>query len=88
MSWEEAVSIQLRRLWKPVVCCEDIRRKFSQLVSNHVLRYCDIVVLLSVVDLELEAYKIRQDGRRARLRPDRGLFFAGLRSRNGKTWNA
>ena len=67
------------------VRCEDIRRKFSQLVSDHVLRYCDIVVLLSVVDLEFEANKVRQDGCRARLCPDRSLLFADLRSRNGKT---
>lgn len=83
MSWEEAVSF----LGAHCVSYEDIRRKLSQLVADHVLRYCDIVVLLSVVDLEFEANKIRQDGRRARLCPDWGLFFAGLRSRNGKTWN-
>lgn len=64
----------------------DVRRKFSQLVSDHVLGYCDIIVLLAVVHLELQANKVRQDGRRARLRLDWGLSLASLCARNGETF--
>lgn len=62
-----------------------VRRKFSQLVSDHVLGYCDIIILLAVVDLELEANKVRQDSRRAGLCLDRSLSFAGLCSRDRET---
>lgn len=62
----------------------NVRREFSQFVSDHILGYRDIIVLLAVVDLELQANKIRQDGSRARLCLDRGLSFAGLRSCNGE----
>jgi hypothetical protein len=61
-----------------------VRRKFSQLVTDHILRYGDIIVLLAIVDLELQTHEVREDSRRARLRLDGGLSFASLRSRNGE----
>lgn len=67
--------------------CVDVRRKFSQLVPNHVLCYCDIIVLLAVVDLELQADKVGQDGGGACLRLDRGLSLASLCAHNGETLN-
>ena len=36
-----------------------VRREFSQLATDHVLRYCDIIVLLAVVNLELQANEVR-----------------------------
>lgn len=63
----------------------NVRRKFSQLVTDHVFGNCNIVVLPAVVDLELQAHKVRQDGRRACLRLDRDLSLAGFRAPNGET---
>lgn len=59
-----------------------VRCKFSQLVADHVLCYRDIIVLLAVVDLKLQADEIRENGSGACLRLDRDLSFTGLRSRN------
>ena len=61
-----------------------VRRKFSQLVTDHVLRYCDIIVFLAIVDLELQTHEVWEDSRGARLCLDGRLSFAGLRSRNGE----
>lgn len=61
---------------------ENVRRKFSQLVSDHVFRYGDIIVLLPVVDLKLQADEVGQNRSGARLRLDRGLAFTGLNSCN------
>lgn len=62
----------------------DVRREFSQLVTDHILRYRDIIVLLSIVDLEPEPDEIRKDRSRARLRLDWGLSFTGPHSCNGE----
>jgi hypothetical protein len=40
-------------------------------MSDHVFGYGDVLVVLAIVDLELEAHKVGQYGRRARLRLDR-----------------
>lgn len=61
-----------------------VRRKLSQFVSNHVLRYCDIIVLLAVVDLELQTDKVWQDCSGACLCLDGSLSLTGLHSCNGE----
>lgn len=53
------------------------RRKLSQLVSNHVFRYRDEVVILAIVNLEPQPDKVGQDGRRAGLRSHRRDLLAG-----------
>ena len=55
-----------------------IRRKFSQLMPDHI--FCDrnVQIVLPVVYLELETDKIREDGSRASLRLDWRNFLARL----------
>lgn len=79
MFYKAAVS-QLRshaqtqfRLW-------DVRRELSELVSDHVFRYGDVLVVLPIVDLELQTHKIGQYGCRPCLGLDWGQPLAGLRS--------
>lgn len=56
----------------------DARRKLSQLVSNHVLRYRHHQVVLAVVNLKLEPDKVGQNRGRPRLRAHRRHLFARL----------
>lgn len=49
---------------------ENLRAEFAQLMSHHILRDRDIVVHLSIMHLELQPHEVRQDRRRALLRPD------------------
>lgn len=55
-----------------------IRRKLSQLVTDHVLGDGEGEIVLAVVDLELEPDKVGQDGGRAGLRADRRNLVALL----------
>ena len=38
-----------------------LRRKFSKLMSYHFFRYCDIEIILSIVNLKFETNKVWQD---------------------------
>jgi hypothetical protein len=63
-----------------------LRRKFTQLVPHHVFRYRHLQIVLAIVNLKLEAYKVGQDGRRAGLCSDGGDFVIGsLGPYNGET---
>lgn len=53
-------------------------------MADHLLSDGEVVVLLAVVDLELEAHKVRKDGSGARLRLDRFRFHAGDYADDGK----
>ena len=59
---------------------KNLRRELAQLMPDHVLGDGDVVVDLAVVDRELEADEVGQDGRGARLRADRAYPFAGRRA--------
>ena len=64
----------------------DLRRKFSQFVPDHVLRDSYVLVGFSIVDLELEAHEVGEDGRRACLGLDRGYAFTVLWPDNREAW--
>lgn len=59
-----------------------LRRKFSKLVADHILRYPDIVVDLAIVHLEDEADEVGQDRGTARLGLDWWYSLAWLWSRD------
>lgn len=61
-----------------------LRRKFSQLVSHHILRYQDVVIRLPIVHLKLQPHEIRQDGRGPRLRFDGWRALAWLGTDDGE----
>ncbi len=50
---------------------DDLRRELSQLVADHLLGDSHVVVHLAIVHLKLQADEVGQNGRRARLCPDR-----------------
>jgi len=67
-----ALLARLVREWFPS------RRKFTKLVSNHLLRDCYGLVRLSVVNHEFGAYKVGEDGARSGLRVDWNIPLYGL----------
>jgi len=58
----------------------NVRRELSELVSDHVFRYGDVLVVLPIVDLELQTHEVGQYGCRPCLGLDWGQPLAGLRS--------
>lgn len=54
-------------------------------MSHHFLRNRNLEIILPVMDLELQAHEIGQDGRGAGLRLDRGDPLAGFGAYNGET---
>ena len=52
-------------------------------MSHHVLRDRHLDIVLAIMDLELEADEIRQDGCGASLGADGKTSFAGLGARDG-----
>lgn len=54
----------------------DLRSKLPELMSHHILRNRHIVVHLSIVDLELQADEVWEDGRGAGLCADRVYLHA------------
>jgi len=76
------------RLFVSVRKRRDVRCKFSQLVSNHVLCYGKVDIILPVVYLKFEADKVWEDGCRPCLCPDWQNAFAGLLRQDGKAFVA
>lgn len=62
-----------------------LRRELSQLVSNHILRYPHINVLLSIVHLKDQAHEVGQDCCAPGLCLDGRCSFTGFCSYDGKT---
>jgi hypothetical protein len=58
---------------------KDVRRKFSQLVANHILGDGYVLIVLAIMDLELHAHEDGEYRRRPRLRLDRGYSLARFR---------
>jgi hypothetical protein len=73
------------QLCSTVVARSDVRRKFSQLVSDHVFGYGNVHVAFAVVNLELQPDKVRQYRRRARLCLYRCDLLAVCRADDGET---
>jgi len=61
----------------------DLRGKFSQLVSYHVLGDADIGVVLAIVNLKDQAHEIGQNGCTSGLRLDRKRSLARLGANDG-----
>jgi hypothetical protein len=59
---------------------EHSRRKFSKLVSNHILGNRYFVINLAVMNLKFQAYKIWEDCCGARLGSDRGHPYTRYRA--------
>jgi hypothetical protein len=58
----------------------NIRSKFSQFPSDHILSYREIDIIFSIVYLELQIDEVWEYGSRACLRLDRRYFLSGFRS--------
>lgn len=63
----------------------NVRREFSQLVTDHVFRNRHVNVRLAVVNLELEADKVGQDRGGTGLRPDGHNLLSGSGAHDGET---
>ena len=88
-----ALYVNLFRVLEPTISissyihtlpCQHLRGELSKLVSDHILRYPDVVVDFSIVDLEDEADKVWQDCRTARLCLNRRSSFACFRADDRK----
>ena len=54
-------------------------------MSHHVLRDCEFVIDLSIVDLEFQSYEAGEDRSGTRLSTNRRCSFARCNPRNGQT---